>query len=95
MQDNTRIQERTARELLTQSPGLFVGEADGLAVYYDSTERAFAIVNADGEGEKLKLAETEFSTPGEFVEDVDNWDVGPRIGGSLVGDLRRAVEATQ
>jgi len=95
MTDAVHPQERTARELLTQSPGLFVGTSDGLAVYYDSYERAFAIVNADGDGEKLKLSETEFSTPGEFCDDIDNWDVGPRIGGSLADDIARVAEAAQ
>jgi len=91
-------QERTARELLTQNRPLFVGTADEVAVYWDSYERAFAAIDVDGNADTVELSETPFATPGEYCGHIakrHGWDVGPRIGGSLVGDLRRAVEATQ
>ncbi|RLM42336.1 hypothetical protein DVK00_14765 [Haloarcula sp. Atlit-47R] len=86
-------QERTARELLTQQP-LFVGTADEVAVYWDGYERTFAVVTEDGDATTVPLAETPFDTPAQYCEHVRDergWDVGPRIGGSIVDDLKRAL----
>ena len=93
-------QERVARELLTQSPGLFVGvDGDGCAHYWDSYERAVAAVPrgaclVDG-AEKFELAQTPCRTLADWCEHVRGqrgWAVGPRVGGSLVGDLVRGFE---
>ncbi|RLM89991.1 hypothetical protein [Haloarcula sp. Atlit-7R] len=90
-------QERTARELLTQGRPLFLGvDGDGAAHYWDSYEFAVAVVEADGKAEKVVLAETPFETLAEWCEYTRGergWDVGPYVGGSLVGDLVRGVEA--
>ena len=54
-----------------------------------------AVVPAGGDAEKVVLAETPFETPSEWCEYTRSergWDVGPHIGGSLVGDLVRGVE---
>lgn len=86
-------QERTARELLTQRP-LFVGTADEVAVYWDGYERTFAVVTEDGDATTVPLSDTPFATPREYcdhVQDERGWDVGPRIGGTIVGDLKRAL----
>jgi len=91
-------QERTAREMLTQSPGLFVGVAGDVAVYYDSTERAFAVIGNDGDAERVELDETPFATPAEYCAHIRNqrgWDTGPRIGGSLTEDFRRGLVAAR
>lgn len=94
-------QERTARQLLTQSPGMFIGvDGDGAGHYWDSYESAVAVVPRDAEsvedGEKFELEETPLATLGEWCEhvrDTRGWNVGPHVGGSLVGDLVRVVEA--
>lgn len=89
----THPQERTARELLTQRP-LFVGTADDVAVYWDGYERTFAVVTEDGDATTVPLADTPFATPREYcdhIQDERGWDVGPRIGGTIVDDLERAL----
>ncbi|NLV08274.1 hypothetical protein GOC83_19335 [Haloarcula rubripromontorii] len=89
-------QERTARELLTQRP-LFLGvDGEGAAHYWDSYEFAVAAVSADGKAEKVELVETPFETLSqwcEYTRSERGWNIGPHVGGSLVGDLVRAVEA--
>jgi hypothetical protein len=55
-----------------------------------------AVVEANGEEEKVVLAETPFETLSdwcEYTRGERSWDVGPHVGGSLVGDLVRGVEA--
>jgi len=90
-------QERTARELLTQGRPLFLGvDGEGAAHYWDSYEFAVAVVSANGEAEKVVLSETPFETLSEWCEYTRGergWDVGPQVGGSLVGDLVRGVKA--
>jgi hypothetical protein len=72
---------------------LFLGvDGDGAAHYWDSYEFAVAVVAADGDAEKVVLAETPYETLGEWCEYTRGergWDVGPHVGGSLVGDLVR------
>jgi len=54
------------------------------------------VVSNDGDGEKVVLAETTFETLAEWFEYTRGergWDIGPHVGGSLVGHLVRAVEA--
>ncbi|EMA25727.1 hypothetical protein C443_02919 [Haloarcula argentinensis DSM 12282] len=51
---------------------------------------------ADGDAETVELAATPFETLSEWCEYTRSergWDVGPHVGGSLVDDLVRAVEA--
>ena len=94
-------QERIARQLLTQSPGTFIGtDGENCAHYWDSYEFAVAVVPQDTESvedaETFELEETPLATLGDWCEHVRRkrgWDIGPRVGGSLVGDLVRAVEA--
>ena len=90
-------QERTARELLTQGRPLFLGvDGEGAAHYWDSYEFAVAVVTANGDAEKVELAATPFETLGqwcEYTRSERGWATGPNVGGSLVGDLVRAVEA--
>ncbi|MGB9950822.1 hypothetical protein ACOZ4F_00220 (plasmid) [Haloarcula marismortui] len=90
-------QERTARELLTQSRPLFLGvDGEGAAHYWDSYEFAVAIGTTDGQAEKVQLAETPFETLAgwcEYTQDERGWAVGPHVGGSIVDDLVQAVEA--
>jgi len=90
-------QERTARELLTQGRPLFLGvDGEGAAHYWDSYEFAVAVVAAGGDAKKVELAATPFETLGqwcEYTRSERGWDIGPHVGGSLVGDLVRAVEA--
>jgi len=55
-----------------------------------------AVVAACGDAEKVELAATPFETLSEWCEYTRSergWDIGPHVGGSLVGDLVRAVEA--
>lgn len=92
--------ERIARQLLTQSPGHFVGvDGDGAAHYWDSLERAVAVVprtaTDSAEATVYKLAETPIDTLGQWCEHTRTkrgWDVGPHVGGSLVGDLAGGLE---
>ncbi|QIO25018.1 hypothetical protein [Haloarcula sp. JP-L23] len=93
-------QERIARQLLTQSPGLFLGVDDDAAHYWDSSERTVAVVPRVAasveEAETFELDETTCMTLGDWCEharDTHGWDVEPHVGGSLVGDLVRGVEA--
>jgi len=90
-------QERIARELLTQNRPLFLGvDGKGAAHYWDSYEFAVAVVAADGQAETVELSETSFETLSEWCEYTQNergWDIGPHVGGSLVGDLVQAVDA--
>jgi hypothetical protein len=89
-------QERTARELLTQDP-LFLGlDGEGAAHYWDSYEFAVAVVATDGDAEKVELSETPFGTLArwcEYTNDERGWSVDPHVGGSLVGDLVRGLDA--
>ena len=85
--------------MLTQSPGLYLGtDADGAAHYWDSYERAVAVVSRDAtdtaDATKHALADIPLDTLGQWCEHVRTqrgWDVGPRVGGSLVEDLRSAL----
>jgi hypothetical protein len=90
-------QERIARELLTQCRPLFLGvDGEGCAHYWDSCEFAVAVVTADGQAETVELSETSFETLSEWCEytrEERGWDIGPHVGGSLVGDLVQAVNA--
>jgi len=94
-------QERIARQLLTQSPWTPVGvDGDGATHYWDSDEFAVAVVPRDAESvedaERFELEETPCTTLGDWCEHVRQkrwWDIGPRVGGSPVGDLVRVVEA--
>ncbi len=90
-------QERTARELLTQGRPLFLGvDAEGAAHYWDSYEFAVAVVSVDGDAEKVELSEMPSETVSQWCEynrGERGWNIGPHVGGSLVGDLVRGVEA--
>jgi len=90
-------QERIARELLTQGRPLFVGvDGEGAAHYWDSYEFAVAVVATNGQVEKVELAETPYETLAgwcEYTHDERGWSVGPHVGGSLVDDLARGVDA--
>ncbi|NLV08333.1 hypothetical protein GOC83_19640 [Haloarcula rubripromontorii] len=87
----------TARKLLTKGRPLFLGvDGEGAAHYCDSYEFAVAVVSADGDAEKVELAAAPVETLGqwcEYTRSERGWDIGPHVGGSLVGDLVRAVEA--
>ncbi|WP_424005663.1 hypothetical protein ACOZ4I_20490 (plasmid) [Haloarcula salina] len=89
-------QERIARERLTQRP-LFLGvDGESAAHYWDSYEYAVVVVDQDLESEKFELDKTPCETLRDWCEHTRRkrgWDVGPHIGGSLVSDLVRAVEA--
>ena len=55
-----------------------------------------AVVSAAGEAEKVEVAATPFETLSEWCEYTRlqrGCDIGPHVGGSLVGDLVRAVKA--
>jgi len=55
-----------------------------------------AIVSVNGEAEKVELAATPFETLSdwcEYTRGERGWDIGPHVGGSLVGNLVRGVEA--
>jgi hypothetical protein len=90
-------QERTARELLTQGRPLFLGvDGEGAAHYWDSYEFAVAVVASDDRAEKVALADTPFETLAEWCEytqDERGWAVGPHVGGSIVDDLVRGLNA--
>jgi len=94
-------QERIARQLLTQSPGTPVGvDGENCAHYWDSYEFSVAVIPRDAESvedaETFELEETPLATLGDWCDHVRRkrgWDIGPRVGGSLVGDLVRAVKA--
>lgn len=99
---NTATQRRgctdcPAREPLTQGRPLFFGvDGDGAAHYWDSYEFAVYVVEADGDAEKLLLVNPLLKTLSEWCEYTRSergWDIGPHVGGSLVGDLVRGVEA--
>ncbi|WP_424005642.1 hypothetical protein ACOZ4I_20425 (plasmid) [Haloarcula salina] len=89
--DYTLCIDPTARELLTQGRPLCLGaNGDGAAHYLDSYEFAVAVVTDDGEAEKITLVEPPFKTLFEWCD--YTWgecgrDIGPHVGGSLVGDL--------
>ncbi|WP_135304822.1 hypothetical protein [Haloarcula amylovorans] len=89
-------QERIARGRLTQDPS-FVGiDGDDAAHYWDSYESAIVVVDENLNAEKFDLAETPCQTLRDWCEHTRRkrgWDVGPHVGGSLVGDLVQAVEA--
>lgn len=62
---------------------------------WDSYEFAVAVVLVDENVEKVVVAETHFETLAEWCEYTRSergWDVGPHVGGSLVGYLVRGVE---
>jgi len=90
-------QERIARELLTQGRPLFLGvDGEGAAHYWDSYEFAVAVVATDGQAEKVELADTPFETLAgwcEYTQDERGWAVGPHVGGSIVDDLARRLDA--
>jgi len=90
-------QERTARELLTQGRPLFLGvDSEGAAHYWDSYEFAVAVVARDNHAEKVPLAETPYKTLAgwcEYTQDERGWAVGPHVGGSIVDDLARGLNA--
>ncbi|WP_420182865.1 hypothetical protein ACNO8S_16390 (plasmid) [Haloarcula sp. KBTZ06] len=90
-------QERTARELLTQGRPLFLGvDGEGAAHYWDSYEFAVAVVATDDQAEKVPLAETPYETLAgwcEYTQDERGWAVGPHVGGSIVDDLARRLNA--
>jgi len=99
MTDSTlHRQERTARELLTQRP-LFLGvDGDDAAHYWDGYERAVVIVPRDAEttadADRYELAETPIDTLAQWAAHVRTqrgWATGPRIGGSIVDDLREQL----
>ncbi|WP_049943881.1 hypothetical protein [Haloarcula argentinensis] len=89
--------DRPAHELLTQGRPLFLGVDGGGAVHYwDSYEFAVAVVATDDDAEKVALAETPFETLTqwcEYTKDERGWSVGPRVGGLLVDDLVRGLDA--
>jgi len=63
-------------------------------VYWDGYERTFAVVASGGNATTIPLSETPFDTPAQYCEHVGDergWDVGPRIGGNIVDDLKRAL----
>ena len=71
-------------------------DGDGAAHYWDSYEFAVAVVSTDGDAEKVELVDTPLETLSEWCEYTRSergWATGPNVGGSLVGDLARAVEA--
>lgn len=71
-------------------------DGDGAAHYWDSYEFAVAVVAADGESEKVVLANTPFETLAEWCEYTRGergWGIGPHVGGSLLGNFVRSVEA--
>ncbi|KAA9396230.1 hypothetical protein Har1130_16305 [Haloarcula sp. CBA1130] len=87
--------DRLACECLGQRP-LFLGvSGEDAAQYWDSDEFAVAVVSADGDAEKVELTATPFATLLEWCEYTRSergWDIGPHVGGSLVGDLVRSVK---
>jgi len=86
--------ESVAQDVLTQRRPLFVGVADGAAVYWDLYDRAFAIID-DEDVLTVELAETPFATPAAYCDQIGerrDWETGPRFGGSLVEDM---IEAKQ
>ncbi|WP_135305488.1 hypothetical protein [Haloarcula amylovorans] len=89
-------QERIARDRLTQQP-CFVGiDGDDAGHYWDSYESAIVVVDPDLNTEKFELDETPCQTLRDWCEHTRQkrgWSVGPHVGGSLVGDLVRGVEA--
>lgn len=99
MNRDAHAQERIARQLLTQSPGLFVGvDGDGAAHYWDSYEAAVAVVPRNAtdttDATKHELADTPIDTLGQWCDHVRTqrgWATGPKVGGSLTDDLRRAL----
>ncbi|KOX91424.1 hypothetical protein AMS69_18790 [Haloarcula rubripromontorii] len=76
---------------------LFLGvDGNGAAHCWDSYDFAVAVVSVDGDVEKVGLSETPFETLSEWCEYTRGergWDIGPHVGGSLVDDLVRGVEA--
>ncbi|MBX0297523.1 hypothetical protein [Haloarcula nitratireducens] len=89
-------QERIARDRLTQDP-CFVGvDGDGAAHYWDSYESAIVAVDENLDAETFDLDETPCQTLRDWCEHTRRkrgWEIGPNVGGSLVGDLLRGVEA--
>ena len=75
---------------------MFLGvDGDDAAHYWDSYEYAVVVVE-DCAGEKFELDETPCATLSDWCDHVRRqrgWDIGPHVGGSLVGDLARGVEA--
>ena len=94
-------QERIARQLLIQSPGTCIGvDGENAAHYWDSYEFAVAVVPRDAESVEdatmFEFDETPLATLSDWCDHVRQtrgWDSGPRVGGSLVGDFARVVEA--
>jgi len=92
--DTDHPQERRARELLTQGRPLFLGvDGEGAAHYWDSYEWAVAVIDADGDAETHDLPRARTLAEWcEYVRTKRGWDVGPHVGGSLVGDLATGFE---
>ena len=92
-------QERIARELLTQRP-LFLGvDGEDAAHYWDWYEYTVAVVPRDAkspdDAERYELDETPIDTLAGWAEHVAtqrSWAVGPRVGGSIIDDLREIQE---
>ncbi|MBX0296670.1 hypothetical protein [Haloarcula nitratireducens] len=89
-------QERIARNRLTQDPSFIGVDGENAAHHWDSYESAIVVVDEDLNAEKFELDETPCQTLQDWCEHTRQqrgWDIGPRVGGSLVGDLVGGVEA--
>ncbi|MBX0296970.1 hypothetical protein [Haloarcula nitratireducens] len=89
-------QERIARDRLTQRPHFLGVDGGNAAHYWDSYEYAVVVIDEDLNAEKFDFDETPCQTLRDWCEHTRQkrgWDVGPHVGGSLVGDLVRGVEA--
>ncbi|MBX0325117.1 hypothetical protein EGH21_18980 [Halomicroarcula sp. F13] len=93
-------QERIARQLPTQSPSLFLGVDGDTAHYWESYECTVAVVPREAiladDAEVFRLDETPRPTLDDGCQHVRRtrgWNVGPRVDGSLMGDLARGGEA--
>jgi len=91
-------QERIARQLLTQTGTPIGTDAENCTHYWDSYEQAVAVVPRDAtdtaDADRFDLADTPCETLGQWCEHVRSqrgWDVGPRVGGTIVEDLQRAL----
>ncbi|MFC6975660.1 hypothetical protein ACFQL1_14955 [Halomicroarcula sp. GCM10025709] len=85
-----------AREQFTQRPFYVGTDGDGAAHYWSSYAQAILVIDGDGDTERFELADLPIDTLGQWCEHVRNereWATEPRVGGSLVGDLVRGIEA--
>ena len=91
---NANQQERIARSHLG-SQTLFIGvDANGAAHYWNYYTETICVVE-DGDATLYELAETPCTWLSDWCQHVRNkrgWDIGPHVGGSLVGDLEAALE---